>query len=317
MKSKLNKYMTRGAMVACTSVLFSCSGDDGAPGAPGADGTVKTLPVAAPEETQLPLSEINAIVDTVDPAFAGRLFWVSDPTETIDIGEEFEIGFQSSTIADITELDAGTDALERSIVYQHSDNEFSVEYFDVLAADTTGANSIIIDFTVLDSQDYSLTGTFVSSGISRPELNINADPADKIPVGTGDYADQAVGVAAQTTTLTSGASTNVQTEYVVPVGVTVVGFASATGDSVVFVRQSAADPDLTRADVDAALAAQPLVVNDGVVVTGAVSATAWTRVVEAGEIVDDAFSGTFRLDMDPSQGSMNAGVNDNNLGGTP
>lgn len=318
MKSKMNKYLTRGAMVACTAVLFSCDGDDGsdgAAGAPGADGSVKDLPVAAPEITQLPLAEINAIVDEVNPAFAGRLFWVSDPTEAVEIGEEFEIGFQSSTIADIHELDAGTGPFETSIVYQHSDTEFSVEYFDVLDADTTGANSIIIDFTVLDSEDYTLTGTFVSSGISRPELNINSDPAEQIAVGTGDYSSQAVGVAAQTTTLTSGAGTGVKTEYVVPVGVTAVGFASTTGgDSEVFVRTIAGDDSLTRADVDLDLAAEPLVVNDGQIVSGAVSADEWTRVVEAGEIVDDAFSGTFRLDLDPSQGSMNPGVVDTNLG---
>lgn len=306
MKSKMNKYMTRGAMVACTAVLFSCEGDDGAPGAPGASGAVKDLPVAAPKVTQLPLSEIDAVVDQVNEKIAPK--WLAG-NSAVARGDEFNINFLSEVFAEIQE--PGGTNWQSQIDYDITgEKTFSVTYT------RNGIIDLTVNFDVKASEDYTLVGTFTSEGVERRDLDINADPAKKLTpdAGTG-LTDLSKGGGTTALTLDKASF-----EYDVKDGEVVAGWDPNPNngdaqDGLVFIKKIGASTDAAlRASKAAEIALEAkgqnnVVVSKKNIVSGVVS-DKWTQVVHVGTDVPDAFSGTFRLDMNPSQGGVSEIDND-------
>jgi hypothetical protein len=310
MKFDIKKYATVAALVSASAFLVSCDGDDGkdgsngAPGAPGADGTVKNLPVKAPAAILLPLATMNGVVDNIQdlaiPAWSNG--------NNIVEGDEITINFLSSSFADITE--EGDFDWSSPITYTidpADDSKFTVEY------QTKGGDPVTLNFDVEASKDYTLLGTFV--GGAYPIIDtfaLSALGGDGLTTANVDVVNAAYGNPPAGPKLQN--TTSSEPLFTIPANV----IAVTTDDDSVYVRTST--PATKQADVDGFVIpapADPIVVVDGVVeATGPQITAEWQKIVVRLALEPNAYNGTFRIDMNPSQGGIsdldNWGLNGGN-----
>lgn len=314
MKNDINKYLSMAAIIAGSAFMVSCDGSDGSDGSDGVDGISGDLPVAAPTVGQIPLAELTAIVDTVAPPTGTIPAW-SD-TDPIQASDVLSINFQSTSFAEITEdgdflggLD-GTNNNTAPITYTiTAENQFVVTYENPAnIAAGINADPVVATFTVESSDLFSLTGSFVSGATTlAQDLNINADPAESLPVPAG-LGLTAAAIGGGATNLTTGTGIGLTSQFVVPADVIVVG----NGDGEVFIRNviatdvltgPAAAIDVTGVDFDALDAAAGIIVENAAITGGGVITDTFQQISVFDGVVDEAISGTFRIDLSPSSGN--------------
>jgi hypothetical protein len=306
MKFDIKKYATVAAFVSVSAFMVSCDGDDGkdgSNGAPGADGTVKQLPVKAPAGILLPLATINGVVDNVQDA--ANPAWSNG--DDIVAGDEITINFLSDKFADVTE--EGDFDWSSPIAYTidpADGTKFTVEY------QTKGGDPVELKFTVKDSKDYTLLGTF--SGGAYPVIDtfsLGALGGDGVVTDNALVVNNAMGTAEGGPKLLTTDSS--EAVFTLPEDVIAVTLENDN----VYVRTSSGDQ---QADVDGFAIPEggdPVIVVDGDVdPEGPQIDATWKQIKVRLDLLPDAYTGTFRLDMNPSQGGLanlaNWGLNGGN-----
>jgi len=307
MKNEIKKYLSLGAIAAASTFMVACDGDDGdngATGATGESGATKDLAIAAPLATQIPLSRISAIVDTVTPGSSAA--W-SDAA-IITPADKFTVDFDSVHFADIVEnvTNAPVNTTASPISYTVTGEKT----FTLVYGLGTGTE-ITVDFNVTDSEDYTLIGNFVSGASIRVQsLNINADPTNLAtttgaPVST--ITSGAFGDGAGIAELTSGSGATLTSQFQLPDGVVALAVVNGPNGEVYVRNENAADDlanNLIDANAfDAAAVITEVKVENGVITAGAIGPD-WSKIVVVAGVEADAIAGTFRIDMDPSQGGF-------------
>ncbi|MCC5788877.1 MAG: hypothetical protein JJT75_04530 [Opitutales bacterium] len=313
------------ALTATSAAFVACDGDTTNVNASGEAADIEPI---APTETQLPLSTLNAVVDEV---LTGSTASWSDGA-AIEVGHRFRFNFLSASQIEIFEnfTNGGPNAqTSYEYVEEADETEFSVIYQTENLSGTPG--EIEINFTVLDSEGYTLIGTFLTgSQILVDTFALNVFGSDGIDIENSDLGNTDNNIAtnaglgrtgANRPTITAGTGGNNQFANI-PEGALVVLLDDS---SVWIIDASEVDVDDTNDEFDTTVAPSladaidnydpttDLLLLDGTTGANDLSGelqteydagdeTAWRKIEITAGVEDDSVAGTFRLDMNPSQG---------------
>jgi len=151
LKNDIKRYMTLGAVLAGSTFMVSCDGNDGQNGSNGIDGNSPNLPVAAPDGASLSISTLTLTVDS--------------PQGTFTQGQQIYIDFDSTTVAR-SEADVNdniNNQLSLGVVNGFENTSATTYTFNYGANDdTVDLQNVVLEVT--SSKDNSLIGTWTADG---------------------------------------------------------------------------------------------------------------------------------------------------------
>lgn len=247
LKNDIKKYMTLGAVLAGSTFMVSCDGDDGADGIDGIDGNSPDIAVASPDSSAISVSTLTLTVDSAQGTFTQ--------------GQQIFLEFDSATVArseaDIndnvwTDLSLGqvslfekTGATSYTFNYQANDN-------------TVKLDNVVLEVT--SSKDNSLIGTWTADGsVANPTPQVvtvgGVDNANFITSANGGVdintdSVQGFRVTGTNTPVFSFAdgTTYTLTSNLEAILVSADNFGGNADDSYVFVRALTADATMEIGD---------------------------------------------------------------------
>lgn len=326
-KSLTKSIMKQAGIASLAASMFALVGCDGDTNTNvNASGEAADLKVAAPTVTQLPLSTLHAVVD--DVVTGSTAVW-SDGAD-IEIGDRFRFNFLSASQIEIEEkwnrLGGNSAQTDFQYLPGATETEFSVAYNIFPLNGTPG--TITIKFDVLDSEGYTLIGSFVTgSQILVRSFSLNAFGADNIAIVNDDADARAAGLGragSDRPSIRAGTGVTANTANI-PDGALLVVLQDS---SAWIIDASEVDVDSTADSFDVGASTPSLasaVANydpntDRILLDGtgsnldlssalqaaydAGTTTAWRKVEIQRGILEDSVTGTFRLDMNPSQGGV-------------
>ncbi len=334
------KYFASTLALMSAAALVSCDGDDvdvqqtspddlaqaladagiGDPEAlADALNGVGNLPVNAPAPILLPLSRISMIVEQISSPNIEATCQLGEDGPAVDFGQELTIDFESSEFADLYVNDSlfVNNGEVIGYVADVDGPNFSFSFRNPDGANSGSGNELLrdISYTVLTSQDKTLVGTFTTGSpiCSPPSLN------------TFNYHDIAAPNNASAAFFSGANGDNIEVTnnssgelFTLPTGTVIVRAGDDPQTGKVYVKLDPNDPTADDFDVDAANGLDQITYTEGS--GGGVAPTVGTEFQELcvfsihGQKCD--FSGTFRLDMNPSQGGIDGIIVDGLNNGT-
>lgn len=278
---------------------------------------VGNLPAVAPNKILLPMSRISMIVENITTTNQSSVCQLGEGGPEVAYGQELTVDFESGEFADLY-VDSALIANNGEVINYLADPNGPNFSFSFREADGSNGGTGVellrdVNYTVVTSMQKTLIGTFSTGSPVCSPPSLNTFNYHDIATPAGASAAFISGANGDNIEVTNSSATEL---FTLPANVVIVRVGSTT-EGKVYVKQGGDASDFDQAAADAL---SKIEYTEG---SGSSAPTIGANFQELCVFyMDDNqecnFSGTFRLDMNPSLGAIDGivvdGLNDGYAG---